>query len=143
MSAVEQLNVVVLTPGQSVMVNKGSDNEKTVSYEDLVTLLTKRNKSRQSKNGGSLFSRKVNLVEHAVRTGKWTTGAEVDAIQRLEGLLEDFQKLSQEDVANITPNGLDKMYAILNSDKTANLKNRIQDMVNSVVTAQDPVEKAQ
>ncbi len=79
-----------------------------ISHKDLVArLMSKGFTSKGSNSKGTKFSRRVALVGRAVKTGKWSTGAEIDVKKTALKIIEAFEDLPITEYPNITDTAME------------------------------------
>jgi len=131
-------NKISVDVGESILLEVKEGIYRWVSYETLVKAAKfSAGKSRPSKNAGTKFSRQVTMAEHAVRTGTWATGAEVDVTKVLERLGATYMNLSKEEISHITENGLRKLTSIVSSNATGAMKPMIAKMIKGIMDSKE------
>ncbi|MBP6218196.1 MAG: hypothetical protein KA436_06395 [Oligoflexales bacterium] len=101
------------------------------SYDELLARLRakgKMGKSKRSSTSGAHFSRVVALSSHALKKGRWSTGAPIDRTKVFNSMMERFKKLDSSEHKYITENAhkaLSEIYgskAILKPNQKQDLK---------------------
>ncbi len=103
----DTLHIVWSSVQETPLGTKEVESSFAFSYDELLLRLRtkgKINKSRRSGTNGARFSRIVALAVHALKKGKWSTGADIDRSQVFSKLLKRFAELEPTEYQHITQN---------------------------------------
>jgi hypothetical protein len=103
----DTLHIVWSSVQDTPLGTKEVESSFAFSYDELLSRLRakgKMGKSRRSGTDGARFSRIVALAVHALKKGKWSTGADIDRTQVFSNLIKRFQILDANEYQHITQN---------------------------------------
>lgn len=129
------LHIVWSSVQDTPLGTKEVESSFAFSYDELLTRLRtkgKVGKSRRSETNGARFSRIVALATHALKKGKWSTGADIDRSDVFSKLLKRFHQLDNNEYQFITDNA---KKALLEIYQGKILKPTQKTELQSVITA--------
>ena len=101
------LHIVWSSVQETPLGTKEVESSFAFSYDELLARLRskgKMGKSRRSGTDGARFSRMVALATHALKKGKWSTGADIDRADVFLKLMKRFHDLDSTEYQYITDN---------------------------------------
>ena len=112
------LHIVWSSVQDTPLGTKEVESSFAFSYDELLTRLRtkgKMGKSRRSGTNGARFSRMVALATHALKKGKWSTGADIDRADVFTKLMKRFHELDPSEYQFITENAKNALLDIFQS----------------------------